>query len=825
MATCKVIIRTGSAKTPLRHAWVYWDEGGIKTLRSDGAGILFSLDSAITDTSKWWEYNTPFTSQLAGGQVKICYSRGAKPIPDKLLTANQLVFVQENVAMLGGQPARPAVIQPGVANTLAVVPTAAVDTADLVFTLDTPKDLGIAAVMWELHPDSGPPPDLAVAHTQPKRSTLAADYFTDGLPQGTGLHWSPPSGSADVCKPGAAHDGAAAVASGKSSRERGLVARGTIDSAVTSAKLQVIDAAGNAVALRVGGPTGATGTAIDCTIGGGAASKTWDATVFFDSAVAAFGPVLLVVVGQGGVRPVMEAWFVELCGLQIALLDENSPNRSDPANNGEAAEETVIDFVQSPQSSAALANDEGRARRMIVYQLGTGTRLLDPAQPAGPANPSVQKPQMPLWIGELELVGVTRAAVTEIMIHRYFREKGGLIDPFTDAHRWSLQLQWGLMLAWDGPDNASGHAARHYAFREDYSSSPSFSAPQTVELFFNHLGQLVDADGKQVTEAGGAAPEPFNPMPSVVPFPTENRRLPRVLLSGQQRPWGRKAGATLLDTVVIELQPRLSVMNGTDEVERVRGGDGVFELRTMTEDGQAVDAGRLAGANAQLAAPPPTDPLASVPRFRVRGKDLTATEYKTLIDQLVHLTLTSGTPPPNAARATEAEWKTTMKNTINHETGFHQFDQRAVFHQRFRGLHYGSEFGMPEFGPPGGYGLGQLDPPPDDDTVWDFVANIKQSIHVLMVDKGDAAMSYFHGSADKTAAFNGLPAATRDRMFLRETVRSYNGGHEYMFEGTPPRWMLHPGTIGHDGAFHASSNPGYVDGILGTALGSGPSAP
>jgi hypothetical protein len=118
---------------------------------------------------------------------------------------------------------------------------------------------------------------------------------------------------------------------------------------------------------------------------------------------------------------------------------------------------------------------------------------------------------------------------------------------------------------------------------------------------------------------------------------------------------------------------------------------------------------------------------------------------------------------------------------------------------------------MPTFGPPHGYGSGQRDPPSSAAVVFSYVDNVHECIALLLHDKGGAAYGRLHGSGGYQ-----LPAQAttwthlHKNIFLRETVREYNGGIEFKPNAAGTAWAIVRGT-NYD-------NRNYPNHVLQTAV-------
>jgi hypothetical protein len=347
-------------------------------------------------------------------------------------------------------------------------------------------------------------------------------------------------------------------------------------------------------------------------------------------------------------------------------------------------------------------------------------------------------------------------------------------------------------------------------------------------LRFGQRGQLTDASGRALKLANGEIPDAF--VPSVTParFPVAGRRLPRAVLD-VSRPWGRHAGAATLRAFVIEWQPRIAGRAGE---ELIRGGDGVLEL-SVSVDGQRIEGGLMAGTGGVLSAPSPRVPDARLPRFRVMGTNpAPPPDVVALIDALVAEYFTAHAAQPHVALLSLNCWQITARLIFQHENGGNRhFEQRAPSTRRirFQGASYGLQRDMPLFGPPHGYGFGQLDSPPvnqgaDDGPAWSFLENIRRAVRQIFRLYGLHAFNYLSTSPAGGAAFIGLAATNPRRqraIYQRELVRRYNGGREFAF--STGDWRINPSLhqLVHDpppaGPLRPNARLLYANRVLGPA--------
>jgi hypothetical protein len=792
--SAQVIVRVlpegATAPVPLQWAWVYWRvQDTITPLRTDGDGRLHALPQGADQRSPW-DYTTPFTSPV-GTEVTLYFSRGAKPIPNTVLENYPDVFVARTVAL---DPAGLGGGAPGGA------PTAAITLPDVVIRMTRPTELSVWPLLWELPTDA---------------------YHTSALNQGAAL-WTNPAGGGNLTQ----NDGGAALppAAADRPRERGLKVEGQVDARATGIRLQVLDDSGNVVPLRQGiDPGAAVVQEVIPTLGPAAgAVKPFQSVLFFANAATVLGPVQILVRSAGILPPTMEAFAMLLCGFQIALVDDRLTNTNGQQRGpiqGEGHEMVAVDFQMSPQATTAALSAQTRARRVIGYQIVNTPRLLNGAAAAGPNNPIVLKPQMPLWMAELQIVGLNRARLENLMAHRYFlRNASVMIGPPALVSA-QFSLDWSLLLAWDGPDMNSpafvGTVARP---NQTYQYRQEFTAVQAVELRFRDRGQIVDrVTGRDIAiGAQGEVPNAVVPAPTTIDFPVPGRRLPQLIVFGQNRPWGRHVGAAQQESVIIEFQPRVEVGG----VEAIRGGDGVLLLRSVDVDGHPIDRGLVPDAGGVLAAPPPGDAVCRLPWVRVQGTNPAPPgDVDALINAIVAEYFNAHIAQPAVAMLPLVVWQQTAGLIFDHENGNdRQFFDQAAGRFRFSGISYGHARGMPLFGPPHGYGFGQLDlvfgRGANDDEVWSFVENIRTGVRLIMEEKANAARAMMAPH---------LPAALDRRtraVFRREVVRRYNGGREFTWNGAD--WEISPGLNQWANNANHADGPNqrllYPNGVLGTNI-------
>jgi hypothetical protein len=618
--------------------------------------------------------------------------------------------------------------------------------------LTKPTELSLWPLLWEL---------LGDAPTDP--------YYTNSLNQGNAL-WTSITGSGNLTV--TENTIAPAVAANARPRERGLKIEGTIQHNVTGIRIRILDVTGNPIQLRQTASATSGVQEINAILGSSPSSdapRPFNADIYFVDAANAFGLVQIIVMTDGITPQIVVSFTVYLCGFQVALVDDHTSNQNGQQPGpilGETDETIIVDFLNSPQSSRPLISSQTRARRMISYQFANHSRLLNPTNPAGPNNPMVDKPQMPMWMAEFQIVGISRTQLENLMLRR----KNVLAGQPPSIQ---IRLAWRIQLSWDGPDSGTT-SPRRYQYSQSFPLAGSDT--QTVTLNLNSSNQI---DG---VNTQGQVANALAPSPTALTFPVTGRRLPQVIVTGQSRRWGRQASATLRDTIIVEWQPQIVDNTGR---EILRGGDGLLKLETVEIAGSRIDPGIL---------PSPltgrtrsgSSPDIELPRFRVRGLNVPR-PANAIIDALVQEYFDNHNTLARIQLLSLACWQETVRRILDHETGF-QFEYRGAGRRPDdSGNWYGHEQDMPLFGFPHGYGYGQHDNPPvSDNGAWSFFENIKESVRRIMEDK--ASTAYTHISVH-------LPTPLNQRIravYQRELVRGYNGGQEFQWNAAASTWQINP---------------------------------
>jgi hypothetical protein len=815
--------------------------------------------------------------------VEVYYSRGEKPLLAKQTTDYSHVFFARELI----EPPPTVCIDPQVAaispediNTLTVVPLVSVTLPLYHLELTAPKELTLWPLLWENPTD---------------------DYYTSGLNQGAAL-WQAQGGSMTLNL--AENTAAQALAANSQERpiERALKLTANIDARVKEAFVTILDRNGTVVKLRKIENNQITATAVNevkATLKPPAGEKRpLEAIIAFDRAVDAFGPVQILIRGTGinpplesGQDSILDAFYVYLCGFQIGLVDDYlaNPNGLQRGPHRTESDEVYIVDFPIPSNLAQPTDANGmrartRARRMISYQFQNHQRPLHTDLRTPPAtNPQVLKPQMPMWMAEFQMIGVTRDLLKDIMKRRFRKayeqnpppppenrnqSYPGATDPCVAL--W-FELSWQLTLKWAAPD---ARLTQRNGQTTTYERQYEFS--HTASLYFREDGTLRDPvtaeAGAQVVLCAfdrepGMAVNYFPDLPTDslmtypqgrtqydpnvrprIPFPVNDRRRAQVIVQGLSRPWGRQAGAVQKECFVIEFQPYIAerVPNDNDR-EVIRGGDGILKLISVKINNQAVETGYIRanpGTNNALTAAPATSadkPLILLPHFRVRGKN--PPDAQTVLDLLRALVNDYYDHNVQQARVHVLSrdcWYQTMRQIMEHESGVHgnnqmtQFEDRASHKRivRWGGHAYGLPLDMPLFGPPHGFGIGQLDlifnRGCTTDEAFSFVENVKSAVRLLMEEKATIAYNQLSGLlAQLTPATpQNLDERWRWRSaYQRQIVRLYNGGSEIQIVANQLR--VHPTlmqngvnqfaqfTPNSNGTFSPHPNLAYPNHVLG----------
>jgi hypothetical protein len=761
-----------------------------------------------------------------------------------------------------------------------------------VIHLDEPGELKLWPLMWEL-PSQADPAHPAKPSYQTANIRQGADWW-----QANPLH----ENDASPAAPDTVTYGGKAIPTRP--RERGLRIKGRIDGRATGARVRFLDRDGAAIPLRRELDTASPEVQeVTCELSAGESGvKTFKADVFFrhtvtnqihvPESVNHFGPAYILILSEQTDPPIVDAFPGHLCGMQTALVDDFRKNHNGQERGtflGEIEDKNIVSFKHSPTAApVGLISTETQARRMLAYEIVSQERLLDSTQAGGPDNPAVLKPQMPMWMAEAQVVGLDPLDLQDLQLRAYYISYFDLHEkPATTPL--NFDVTWRLELKWPGPDNStsqfgpgSGNEIQrpNQSYSSQYPPDADGSFTQRVELNFNAGGKLCDADGIALTLGDdGSVPHAFTEEQAAAAFPVAGRRAPKVV-TNVNRPWGRHAGAVEKPSLLIEWQP--AIKDG--DLEIIRGGDGELKALSAKVYNQRLHVWSAPEIPDDPDNPDaPGEPDMRMPTFRVRsrtdgavtaGDRIPRPQAETLINALVAKYFND--PAHNQSHVTTlslACWQATARAIFDHENRgsrayYRQYDERAsgrwAWQRQISGnpptvshFYFGNESGMPLFGPPHGYGFGQLDDAPaSDDQVWSFVENIREAVRRIFEQYGAGAYSYLttaiisssatkletaretvkrgsypagaagtaqynaaHATAIANAAaagqeFLNLAGQRKRAIYQRELVRRYNGGREFKYEQANSQWQW----VVHTNITSTDRQP-YPNLVLHTAVG------
>jgi len=818
MTTVNLVAYCGSDR--LTNAWLYVKQGDNYTrLRSDADGLLLATISTDADP-EIASYIEPHVAD-APSTVVLGWSRNGMPLPAAVLKLVAAAFTEvtidlkpENLAPLPGAP-----IASHETNTIQAVPMVKVVLPPLPVDFEEP----MALQLWPMFAEP-----------------FAPDYATDGLAQGASL-WS---GDHLTVRDGHAATPASAQ---KIPKDLGVGIRGTVKNEAKQVELYLLNAKGEPLKFRL--KPEANAPAVDVTR---AEVKTVDGKsvfalrLFADDPKRFFGLVQLVAVTQQG-QP--DGWgnvTAMLLGVQLGLCDDHlQSDKGDlpgpPIGPGD--ELNVIDFtttavagplpatkldtkskvpaivaqVNAAKSAAVAALvPYTRARRMACFPIRADRTRPNARNASGPAE---LRPEMPLWMAELQLVGF-RSEEGQSFLQMRQAEFG------IDGRAVAIQASFALTLSWRGPDadlpgpaKKNGDPRNVYAsvsmtfkgtFRGKKPTQPADGAapppPPAVPAVKYDPGAMVlgtigiEDDGHLKVGSKGASTVEVDPPYAAAPYPLSGRRAPALWLDQRLRTWGWTADGPVVPTLVLEWQPPIVTAERNGFAEIMLGGDGKLELAQLTFAGKSVARPSAAPTSPSSA---PAGPLLVLPTFRVKGDNPADASVQDVM---------AARPDDGPVQMLSAEvWKKLARTLMFHESGGQHFStgvSRAPFRERTPFQCHGLQSGMPKFGAPAGYGLGQHDPPRSLQDMWNFYEHVRLGIEMLITKEfGKKAYDYLTG-------LHTLSSTSRldKAIFLRETVRGYNGGRETVYEGG--QWKLRP-WVGKHSPMPAARLP-YVTKVLGT---------
>jgi hypothetical protein len=761
MVASEIVFKYEDSHAAIRRAWVVVRSGDTTTvLHTDDDGVAHAL-AAGKDEKRPWSFTERFTLDVktpsffgTGSKSKIIayYSRGARPIPAETLSKHADCFFEREIAW-PDKSARPALVAPNNRNQLVAVPIAEVLLPRVALAITVPAELSLWALLFQPHPPA---------------------YYTREIPQGRAFWAQRPALELEPA-PAPEHPHA----------ERGLLLHGIAEPGAETARVRVYHETRKAWVKLREGPTDmdpAGKDEVTAVLASQGDTRTFEKIVYFRKPSDAFGPVSIVIVCEKkGAKPVVGAFSAQLTGVQGALVNDHPDNDGNHQLDdgaaardtdgsvrgpvrGEADERIVVDFTASPTDGAAHGNtqtptnlaqrDNGRARAMAVYYIRANRQ-----RPLARTAVSVAQNEMPLWMAELHLVGTKKADLEDLLLRRKHRRPR---EPAT----LTLGYRWKVEISWKGPDHGleatryfgnldastqrerRPHIIRPYTdtFNGIWTAGGLRQEAQTVTFRLDKSGNALDPKAVLEVDAADAhkAKAPFSVVPVALPFPTANRRVPAVWVDGQRRAWGRTRGAETQDTVVIEWQ--------------VAVVDGVKWFRGHKDDGSVFEE---------------SVPDVGVPDSRVLGKN--ATNVRPTIDAVTDRYHADHPELTQMRALSAAAWRQAIRYICTHESaGGHQFWHKSTDANWLNDSHcsYGHERGTPYFGGPQGYGIGQKDPAPRRDALFDYVEAIEVACDELMRDKVRATMN--------SLALD-LTLESHRAALLRSAVRAYNGGSELAF--------------------------------------------
>ena len=807
----------------LKRSWIYLKQGEALTLlRSDDDGLLWKSSSS-DERPELKTFDRAFTIDVPA-TVRVAYSRGGFPISKTILNDTPTAFTEvklevkpENMAPL------PAV--PMAANQIHVVtaaPALKMDLPPLPVVFDVPVTLEV----W---------PYFA--------SPFTPEYETSGLLQGAAL-WDA-DGNLTV------RDGSAAVAAPIANRPKdlGAVVRGRVTNHAKQVDLFLLNPKGERLKFR---PTAAAdAVAVDkltVDVVNHEGKDEFKTLLFVDDPTKFFGLVQLIAVTKQGSLDGLGDVVAALLGVQLGMCDDAlAADKGDvPGICTKPPEINVVDFVVtaihgplpakkvkkgSAKSIAAAAAartalaPHSRARRMVSFEIKASRKRPRPGIPGGQLLP-----EMPLWMVELQFVGWRRDEGEQWL--RLRRDQLG-----DNKRALVLSADFSLTLAWRGPDADLPGPRRNRRVRNPYaqwtqtfrgafraqtpaSSSGEAAAPQPP--VFKPAPTLVAKidlgdDGNLRIDANGKSAVAAEPAYAAVSFPTPDRRVPGVWLDKRPCTWGWRASGTAISALVVEWQPAIGELDRRNFKEIMLGGNGSLLVENLLANDVALARPKPADTGAGGSAHSPAPTSLSLPTFRIKGTSPARSERQAIVDRALHEVYAAHRGSGPTTMLSETVWKALATRLTFRESGGQHFGpavERKVFTERTPYQCHGLQSGMPLFGAPAGYGLGQHDPPrksPQD--MWSFYEHICNGVEMLLVtDFGGPAYRYL------THLHALDPSRPLDRaIYLRQVVRQYNGGNEFVYEGG--HWKMRPFVAkkGHV-VLLSGSRLEYANGVLGTSI-------
>jgi hypothetical protein len=738
---------------------------------------------------------------------------------EKVFTEVKLEVKPENLAPL---PAAP--IASHETNTIQAAPMLKIVLPALPVTFDEPVSLQL----WPMFAEP-----------------FAADYATAGLAQGESL-WQDDHLTL--------RDGQPATPPGaqKLPKDLGVGVRGTVKNGAKQVDLYLLDGKGEKLKFRLKPEVNALASDVTTadvkTVDG---KGTFAVRLYVDDPQRFFGLVQLVAVTKQG-QP--DGWgnvTAMLLGVQLGLCDDHLQSAGGDLPGppiGPGDEENVIDFtttaVRGPLPTAALnkkSKDPAvkaqinaaksaakaalrpftRARRMVCFHIRADRYRRNSRNPSGATE---LRPEMPLWMAELQLVGF-RAEEAKMFIQMRQAELG------IDNRAVVIKASFALKLSWRGPDaDLPGPARKDGSARNPFASvsmtfqgtfrgqrppqpaegtsaaSPASPPKSNFDANAIVIGIIdIEDDGRLKVSDEGASLAEVDPPYAAIPYPVSGRRSPCLWLDQRRRAWGWRTDAAVVPTLVLEWQPPIGTVKRSAFAEIVLGGDGSIELSQLSFADRSVGRSNTAPAASPVAS---SAPLLALSTFRVKGDNpAQASAVNDIVDAAVEEVVAANSSAGPVQMLSADVWKRLARQLMFHESGGQHFSigvAAAVFRERTPYQCHGIQLGMPKFGAPAGYGLGQHDPPTSLQDMWSFYEHIRGGIEKLIVG------AYGGGAYTYLSSLNALDTGSSldKAILLREAVRRYNGGREFVYEQN--RWKMKPSV--------PTDRRPYVNSVLGTTV-------
>jgi hypothetical protein len=769
------------ADGPVKRAWVYLKRGDQTTLlRSDDEGRLLTTTSP--DARPGFEtFVKPLVLQVPV-TVQVACSQGGLPIPTEALKTLAAGFCTRALDLSPDMPAGRAAIAPNLTNTVQVVPIVKIDLPPAPIEIEEPSALGL----WPFF--KGPIPD---------------DYATNGLPQGRAL-W-----------PGdhlAVSDGAAAPPADANllPQDLGVAVRGKVKNDAKQLQLLLLNAGGERVKFKPDNNTGTT--AVDSVTLDVTEEQKFTAKLFPDKPETFFGLVQVVLATKQGDPEGLVDVVAALLGVQLGICDD-ALTSVDGTQRGPlvsaADEKHVVDFVVTAARGpgpAAAPNDHltaeiarwkaaardaliphSRCRRMVCFTI-KANRKRAPAE----GEPPLLMPEMPLWMVELQMLGWNKKD-GELLL-RLRREQLG-----ADHSALKIQAGFAMQLAWRSPDadlpnpkttNPYCDVSKTFqgGFRQGSDDTLSFESQTLSEATLD-----TDVAGKlKIGDDGTSSVVSATPY-AAVPYPVEGRRTPATVLDGAKRSWGWRGTDASIPALVIEWQPPVATPEG---FELILGGNGTLKLEKLSVDEREISPPKTEGS-ADVDLP-------SLPVFRVKGANPASSAIEEIRDAAIRDVMAANSGAAQVRMLGIPVWRAICARILKGESrGMHFGDKvdPAVYRGKTPYQCHGLQAGMPSFGAPSGFGLGQHDPPRSLEDMWSFYENMRVGVKIMIVDKGGSAYRYLNGlhRLDENSRLD-------KAILIRETVRGYNGGRELRREND--QWVIHTSV--------PKNRHNYPNDILGT---------